>query len=581
MAKSQGNKFSLGKINDLSNSALRRRFFNDCFVPENNLAIESIRVSTKRQERGESFADQAEINSEYVLKAKLKVVKSWEVAESASKHEARKHFLEMIEYIRVSQSTSRPVKHVVFRDQSRSNRNRRSARELEDLMELGVTLHFARDGRVVNNKSDLGAYLLWVVENYKNEAFISDLTKNSMGGTIKCIERGMYPGSKLPYGYKSVGRKDNRRLELDGDRAKYMAAAFEIVDSPAYAVERLTDKLLKEKLDSMFPGIGKTPNQKRFCELMRNPFFTGEVFFYDKTLFNADPTLQPAIVSRERWQRVQEILDGRKRTRRLSKKLPYTGMMTCKGKILDQSGNLTDENCGCAVTGERIKRDYKNGGVQFFDYYRCSNQTRQCSQRDKTYMAKVIGRKVSYTDSDVEIIFQDIFKSFSFDELTCKKMTQFLWDEHFVAKQNHCERRSELENRMRELDTYIQRAYEDKLRGDLNEEKWRAMDHAWKAEHAKIMSELDSLKDEKDEYMQRGVQLIELMQHSEIIFKNATAEKKRKLVELVSSNLMLADGTLEYHWQKPFDLLAVKGNLEDWRPQGDSNPCILREREVS
>lgn len=57
--------------------------------------------------------------------------------------------------------------------------------------------------------------------------------------------------------------------------------------------------------------------------------------------------------------------------------------------------------------------------------------------------------------------------------------------------------------------------------------------------------------DDQDEYLQRGVQLIELMQHAEIIFKNATPEKKRKMVELVSSNLLLKNGTLEYHWKKP------------------------------
>ncbi len=77
------------------------------------------------------------------------------------------------------------------------------------------------------------------------------------------------------------------------------------------------------------------------------------------------------------------------------------------------------------------------------------------------------------------------------------------------------------------------------------------------------------------------VQLIELMQHAEIIFKNANPEKKRKMVELVSSNLLLKDGSLEYHWRKPFDMLAVKGALENWRPLRDSNSCLLREREPS
>ena len=66
------------------------------------------------------------------------------------------------------------------------------------------------------------------MENLRNQAYIDDLTKNAMGGTIKCIERGLYPGGNPPYGYKSVGRKDNRHFEFDGDKAEYMRAAFEI-----------------------------------------------------------------------------------------------------------------------------------------------------------------------------------------------------------------------------------------------------------------------------------------------------------------------------------------------------------------
>jgi hypothetical protein len=66
------------------------------------------------------------------------------------------------------------------------------------------------------------------------------------------------------------------------------------------------------------------------------------------------------------------------------------------------------------------------------------------------------------------------------------------------------------------------------------------------------------------------------MQHAEIIFKNAIPEKKRKMVDLVSSNLLLADGTIEYRWRKPFDMLAVKGQEEKWCTGKESN---LRPRD--
>ena len=290
------------KINDLSNSSLRKKFLHDKFIPENNLAIRSIRVSSKKQERGQSIAEQQEITDKYSKDEKLKIEKTWQVAESASNHELRKHFLEMIEFIRQSQQTNRPIKHLVFSHQSRSNRNKQSARELEELVEMGVTLHFARERRKYTNKSDLAELIMWHLENVKNQAYVDELKQNSLGGVIKTIERGCYPGSKLPFGYRSIGRKDQRRFEFDGKRAKYIAAAFEIIDT-SYAAERLTDKSLKEKLDNMFPGL-ETPKHKKFCELLRNPFYNGTEFIFYKTVYKADPSIQPAIVSKERWLRV-------------------------------------------------------------------------------------------------------------------------------------------------------------------------------------------------------------------------------------------------------------------------------------
>ena len=86
-----------------------------------------------------------------------------------------------------------------------------------------------------------------------------------------------------------------------------------------------------------------------------------------------------------------------------------------------------------------------------------------------------------------------------------------------------------------------------------------------------LAGEIKALNESTDEYMQRGVTLIELMQHAEMIFKNATPEKKRRMVELVSSNLLLADGRLEYQWRIPFNMLAINGDLEGWRTRKDSN----------
>lgn len=504
----------MSKLNDLSNSPLRKRFFETEFNPENNLAIASIRVSSKKQKIGHSITEQTEIIESYVEKNELELVNKWSVAESASKHERRKHFIEMIDYVRESQRTNRPIKHLIFSFQSRSNRNRDSARELEDLVDLGVTIHFARDNRKLTCMSDVAELMMWHMENIRNQSYIDELTKNSMGGILRKIEKGVYPG-KPPFGYKSVGPKGAKYFVFDGDKAKYMQDAFRLA-----ATGRYSDVMLKDELNKKYPQLEKTPGRKRFSILLRHPFYYGD-FVYLEKVYKGDPDLHPPLISKKLWNEVQDVVNNKKSKRRISLYHPYVGLMKCSGKILDSDGNVTDEVCGCAVTAEKIKKKYKNGGEQEFRYYRCSNATKKCSQRDKTYMKKVVGRKVSYSQEEIEVLFEDIFKSFSFDDVTCGRMKKYLWDEHTESKCNNKKRVSELRNRLDEVSNYIDHAYEDKLAGKIDEAMWSRKNNNWVSEREKIEAELKNITDEKDEYMKVGVELIELMQHSEIIYKNA------------------------------------------------------------
>ena len=52
---------------------------------------------------------------------------------------------------------------------------------------MGITLHFARDRRKLDPKSNIGEWMMWLMENLRNEAYVDELTQNAMGGVIKCI----------------------------------------------------------------------------------------------------------------------------------------------------------------------------------------------------------------------------------------------------------------------------------------------------------------------------------------------------------------------------------------------------------
>lgn len=97
-------------------------------------------------------------------------------------------------------------------------------------------------------------------------------------------------------------------------------------------------------------------------------------------------------------------------------------------------------------------------------------------------MKNVVGRKVSFRDSEIEIIFQEIFKHFNFSETSCQKMTQILWDEHHQAKVSNEKRRAHIQRRLEDLVSYKNQAYEDKLMGAISEEMWLENSRRWDSE---------------------------------------------------------------------------------------------------
>ena len=205
----------LEKVNDLSESNLRKRYLTQVFIPETNLAVAMGRVSTKDQkDEGRSDEAQLERIEAYAEFERLRIIKTWDVAETASKHENRKHFISLLDFVERSQKNGIPIKHIIFSHQSRSNRNRKSARKLEDFIrDYGITLHCVRDQLRLNIKSPNEHWLMWDIFNNYNENFIKEHLKNVMDGTIKRLEFGLFPG-KAPIGYKNVARNNLNIFEI-------------------------------------------------------------------------------------------------------------------------------------------------------------------------------------------------------------------------------------------------------------------------------------------------------------------------------------------------------------------------------
>jgi hypothetical protein len=169
-----------------------------------------------------------------------------------------------------------------------------------------------------------------------------------------------------------------------------------------------------------------------------------------------------------------------------------------------------------------------------------------------------------YRAEEVEYLFQAVFKPMAFSDADRKWMQEFLLKEHQAKSRDHKQHLAALQRRFTMLKSHIDVAYEDKLTGDLPEDDWREKNDRWQRERTEIKAEIDAIVTDEQEYIETGVQLIELAQRSESVYEKASTDIKRKLVETVSSNHVLKDGTLRFKYKKPFDLLSRTASKEIW-----------------
>ena len=182
---------------------------------------------------------------------------------------------------------------------------------------------------------------------------------------------------------------------------------------------------------------------------------------------------------------------------------------------------------------------------------------------------------MSYTEAEIELLFEAVFGPLNITEEVCKWMQDILRKEHAQKSQDHRQNLSALQARHKMLESYIDRAYEDKLEGSISEELWRQKNAKWLSEIAEVRRQIDSIGNAKQDYIEKGVQLIELARNAHQIYKSGSSQVKRKLIEIISSNYVLKNGSIEFEYRKPFDILAKSGGNENWWTGRGSNPRPL------
>jgi site-specific DNA recombinase len=513
------------------------RIKSDILV-ERQEAVVYARVSSKEQEKeGFSIPAQLRLLHEYASQNRLIVSKEFVDVETA-KQSGRTGFTDMLAYLKANTA----IKTILVEKTDRLYRN---IRDWVTLDELGLEIHFAKEGVILSRDSRSSEKFMHGIKVLMAKNHIDNLSEETRKGMTEKAEQGIWP-SNAPLGYLNVKDKDGKKtIAPDPETAPLIAKAFEWYATGNHAVKEIAAMLKDAGLT--FKKSKSSVPQSSIHKILRSRIYTGE-FEWDGKVYKGK--YEP-IITLELWEAVQDIFDNRSSGRRKKRKhdFAFSGLIQC------------------GYTGGSLVGDLKKGK---YVYYRA------------------IGAKgIPYVkEEELERQFSEALKKLRFDDDVLDWICQALKESHADKRQYHEGTLSRLQGEYKRLETRIDGMYVDKLDGKISEIFFEEKAGAWREEQKKILEKMEALQKASQAYIEEGIQLLELAHNAGFLFVKQSSHEKRRLLNFLVSNCIWKDGLLTVQFKQPFDTLAEfiadldsneslesekTGGFEKWLPEQDSN----------
>jgi site-specific DNA recombinase len=504
-------------------------------------AVIYARVSSKEQEKeGFSIPAQLKLLKDYAAAHGIAVAKEYVDAETA-KQIGRTAFGEMIGHLRAQSS----IRVLLVEKTDRLYRN---LKDWVTVDELEVEIHFVKEGVVLSRGSRSSEKFMHGIKVLMAKNYIDNLSEEARKGMLEKAEQGIWP-TVAPLGYRNVAGADGKKIiEPDPESASIISRLFEWYATGTLSLKEAAQKAKAAGL--VYRRSGTPVPVSTVHAMLRNRLYMGE-FEWSGRLYLGKH--QP-LVSRDLWERVQGVLDGRhaKKHRRVKHDFAFSGLIACG-------------HCGCSIVGEIKKQRYV--------YYHCTGYKSRCNE--PYVREEIIGDR-----------FSQLLGRLTFDEDVMAWVRDALRASHADEKREHEAEIGRLRAEYDRLQTRIHAMYVDKLDGKVKGAFFDRMSSEWRAEQDRCLREIERHQAADQSYLEEGVRLLELARNAQRLFEKQEPREKRRLLDFVVANCTWKGGELVANLRQPFDLLAEttsvaaqaaagnKPNLaktEIWLPGPDSN----------
>ncbi len=385
--------------------------------------------------------------------------------------------------------------------------------------------------------------LLLAVQLGMANQYIRDLSENVKRGNREKMSRGEWP-NHAPFGY--LNDKATKTVIVDPVRSKYVVRSYELYLTGSYGFRDIARILYKEGLRTK---SGQKVQINQIQRVLNSPFYTG-LMIRDGKYYEGK---HEPIISKEWYERAQDMLAGRSRPRSKTLFFPLRGYMKC-------------DTCGCALTASLKKGHH---------YYYCTNRKEICTEH-KSYMREIylyeifgnILDKIAFSEKKVELMYEASKERLDMDSGYITKAIDTLRESLESLKSR--------ESRL--LDTFLA----EQISKELYDERILLL----RNEEVSLKKQIKDLEAKTPASMLEPTKKVFLQaSRAKKEFLEGDDFKKREILENLCWNLSFKNKTVaQLKLKSPFDIMLKapkNGSFQDLLPTRESNPNYLLQREMS
>ena len=425
-----------------------------------------------------------------------------------------------------------------------------------DVKDWDLAIHLVKEGEILSPDSRSSQQFVHGIKVLMARNHSLNLGEETLKGMTEKARAGIYP-SYAPVGYRNVdGTNGKRTIVPDIDTAPVITEIFEQFAGGRHSVKTLVNDLNTTGVTLR----GRKLYGSDVHHILRKRLYSGD-FDWDGTTYQGR---YEALVSRETWQRVQELLDARaeSRTRKVKHDFAYTGLVHCG-------------HCGCLLVGELKKGKYV--------YYHCTGNRGKCPER--------------YTRQEIlSGEFANVLRELVIPPAVLEWLGDAVLESDRSEQAARAESIKKLKSRYDQTGARIETMYIDKLDGRITQEFFDSQAATLRREQDGLLRKIQDIEKATPAPVDQAIDLLRLTSRAGDLFLQQSALEQRRLLQTVVAKAAWKEGALHASLFEPFEILRHSnreshrkenenpgsgGKLGIWLPGMDSNHDSRLQRPLS